>query len=68
MLAKTVFQPLPAEASNPDQMELDKTIQVMAKGQLNKELTPEQNSDIAAYLKTLTGEIPAEAKQAPAMP
>lgn len=48
--------------------ELDKTIQVMAKGQLNKELTPEQNSEIAAYLKTLTGEVPAEAKQAPAMP
>lgn len=48
--------------------ELDKTIQVMAKGQLNKELTPEQNNEIAAYLKTLTGEIPADAKQVPAMP
>ena len=48
--------------------ELDKAIQVMAKGQLNKELTPEQNTDIAAYLKSLTGEVPADAKQAPAMP
>jgi len=48
--------------------ELDKTVQIMAKGQLNKELTPEQNSDISAFLKSLTGEVPADAKQAPAMP
>ena len=48
--------------------ELDKTIQIMAKGQLNKELTPEQNGDISAFLKSLTGEIPADAKQVPSMP
>jgi cytochrome c peroxidase len=48
--------------------DLDKTIQIMAKGQLNKELTPEQNGDISAFLKALTGEIPADAKQVPAMP
>jgi len=48
--------------------ELDKTIQIMAKGQLNKELTPEQNGDISAFLKALTGEIPADAKQVPSMP
>ena len=40
----------------------------MAKGQLNKELTPEQTSDISAFLKSLTGEVPADAKQVPAMP
>ncbi|MDO9255413.1 MAG: cytochrome c peroxidase [Bacteroidales bacterium] len=48
--------------------ELGKTIQIMAKGQLNKELTPEQNGDISAFLKALTGEVPSEAKQVPAMP
>ncbi len=46
---------------------LDKSIQIMAKGQLNKELTPAQNGEITAFLKTLTGEVPADAKQAPAM-
>jgi len=48
--------------------DLDKTIQIMAKGQLNKELTPEQNSEISSFLKALTGEIPADAKQVPTMP
>jgi cytochrome c peroxidase len=48
--------------------ELDKTVQIMAKGQLNKELTPEQKSDIAAFMKALTGEVPADAKQVPSMP
>jgi cytochrome c peroxidase len=48
--------------------ELDKTVQIMAKGQLNKELTPEQTSDITAFMKALTGEVPAEAKVVPAMP
>jgi cytochrome c peroxidase len=48
--------------------ELDKMVQIMAKGQLNKEITPEQNGDISAFLKSLTGEIPADAKQLPAMP
>jgi cytochrome c peroxidase len=48
--------------------ELDKTVQIMAKGQLNKELTPEQTNDISVFLKALTGDIPAEAKVPPAMP
>ena len=48
--------------------DLDKMIPVMAKGQLNKELTSEQTSDISAFLKSLTGEVPADAKQVPAMP
>lgn len=45
---------------------LDSVITVMAKGQLNKQLTPEQTADIAAFLKSLTGEVPADAKVAPA--
>jgi cytochrome c peroxidase len=48
--------------------ELDKMVQIMGKAQLNKELTPEQTSDISAFLKALTGEVPADAKQVPAMP
>ena len=48
--------------------ELDKTVQIMAKGQLNKELTPEQTGDIVAFMKALTGEVPADAKVVPAMP
>ena len=48
--------------------ELDKMVQIMAKGQLNKELTPEQTSDITAFMKALTGEVPAEAKVVPVMP
>jgi cytochrome c peroxidase len=48
--------------------ELDKVVQLMAKAQLNKELTPEQNSDITTFLKALTGEVPADAKVVPVMP
>jgi cytochrome c peroxidase len=48
--------------------ELDKVVQLMAKAQLSKELTPEQTSDITAFLKTLTGEVPADAKVVPVMP
>jgi len=40
--------------------ELDKTIDIMARAELNKTLTPQQISDIEAFLKTLTGEVPAE--------
>jgi cytochrome c peroxidase len=46
--------------------ELDKAITIMAKLQLGKDLTPEQTTDIAAFIKTLTSDVPAEAKQAPA--
>jgi cytochrome c peroxidase len=48
--------------------ELDKTVQIMAKAQLNKELTPEKTAEITAFLHTLSGEITAEAKMVPAMP
>ncbi len=43
--------------------ELDKTVHLMAKAELNKELTPEQTNDIVTFLKSLTGEVPAAAKQ-----
>ncbi|MBK6344377.1 MAG: c-type cytochrome [Bacteroidales bacterium] len=43
--------------------ELDKTVVLMARAELNKELTPEQAADITAFLKSLTGEVPAAAKQ-----
>lgn len=48
--------------------DLDKAINVMAKLQLGKDLTTEQNADIAVFLKSLTGEVPADAKQTPVMP
>lgn len=47
---------------------LDKMAQIMAKGQLNMGLTPEQTSDITAFMKALTGDVPAEAKVVPALP
>lgn len=46
--------------------ELDKTIMIRGKALLNKDLTPEQISDIAVFMKALSGDIPADAKQIPA--
>jgi cytochrome c peroxidase len=48
--------------------ELDKAITIMAKLELGKDLTPEQTTDIATFLKSLTADISAESKQAPTMP
>jgi cytochrome c peroxidase len=48
--------------------ELDKAITIMAKLELGKDITADQISDISVFMKTLTGDVPAEAKQAPAMP
>ncbi len=48
--------------------ELDKTINIMAKLELNKELTPEQTADMVVFLKALTGEVPPAAKEIPVMP
>lgn len=48
--------------------DLSKAVDIMAKLQLGKDLTPEQNADISVFLKTLTGEVPADAKQFPVMP
>jgi cytochrome c peroxidase len=44
---------------------LDSTIDIMAKSQLNKNLTGEEVKDIVAFLKTMTGDIREEAKQVP---
>jgi cytochrome c peroxidase len=46
--------------------ELDSTVRIMGKSQLNKNLTPEQVSDMVAFLKALNGELPESVKQAPA--
>jgi cytochrome c peroxidase len=46
--------------------ELDKIIRIMGKAQLNKDLTPEQVADLAAFMKALNGEIPEQAKEVPA--
>lgn len=40
---------------------LDEAVRVMAKVQLNKELSNEQVSDIVAFLNSLTGELPKQA-------
>ncbi len=44
---------------------LEKVIKIMAKAQNNIDLTNEQISDIAAFLKTLTSDIPEADKQSP---
>ncbi len=44
---------------------LEKVIKIMAKAQNNVDLTTEQISDIAAFLKTLTADISPEDKQSP---
>jgi cytochrome c peroxidase len=46
--------------------ELGKVTQIMAKAQLNKDLTPGQVNGIVAFMKALTGEVPADARQVPA--
>jgi len=43
--------------------ELDKTVKLMAKAELNRELTDDQTNDIVVFLKALTGEVPASAKE-----
>ena len=45
---------------------LDSAITIMGKAQLNKNLTKEEVSNINAFLKSLTGDINAEAKAIPA--
>ncbi len=42
---------------------LDDAVTIMGKLQLNKELSTQEISDMIAFLKTLTGEVPAELKQ-----
>jgi cytochrome c peroxidase len=45
--------------------ELDKAIAIMAKTQLNKDLTDEEVKKIAVFLHALTGEVPQSALQVP---
>ncbi|HHL53225.1 MAG TPA: cytochrome-c peroxidase [Flammeovirgaceae bacterium] len=47
---------------------LHDAVKIMAKLQLNKELTDEQADAIVTFLKSLTGEVPAQYKEAPEMP
>lgn len=47
---------------------LPKMVEFMAKKQLNRDLTPEQNAAIVAFLKSLTGKLPADAKKPPVLP
>jgi cytochrome c peroxidase len=44
---------------------LEKAIQIMAKTQLDKDLSSEDTRKIAAFLNTLTGELPEHVKVAP---
>jgi cytochrome c peroxidase len=41
---------------------LTDAINIMAKSQLDKDLTPEQTTQIETFLKSLTGEVPTELK------
>jgi len=41
---------------------LDSSVRIMGRAQLNKDLTPEQTALIVAFLKTLTGEVPEAAR------
>lgn len=46
--------------------DLGKAVQIMAKVELNKDLTDAQVASILTFLETLTGEIPEDARQIPA--
>ncbi len=48
--------------------DLREAVRIMAKVQLNKELTDEQIDYIVAFLNSLTGEIPKEALELPVLP
>jgi len=47
---------------------LEDSIRVMAQAQLDKTLAPEEVDAIWAFLKTLTGEVPVEARTLPVLP
>jgi cytochrome c peroxidase len=47
---------------------LEDAVKIIAKLQLNKDLTPQEVQEIVTFLKTLTGTVPAELAKAPAMP
>ena len=43
-------------------------VKIMAQAELGKTLTDAQASDIVAFLKSLTGQIPEEALKVPILP
>lgn len=47
---------------------LEESVKIMAKTQLNKELTEEEVKSITAFLKSLTGTIPEDALKLPVLP
>jgi cytochrome c peroxidase len=47
---------------------LEEAIKIMGKLELNKDITDQQAKDIAAFLNSLTGDIPDKWKTAPEMP
>jgi cytochrome c peroxidase len=47
---------------------LDDAVRIMGQAQLDKSLTAEEVGAIGAFLETLTGEIPAEARTLPVLP
>lgn len=48
--------------------DLGEAVKIIAKLQLNKDLTKQEVSEIVTFLKTLTGTVPAELAKAPEMP
>jgi cytochrome c peroxidase len=47
---------------------LDEAVKIIAKLQLNKDLTDQEVKEIVTFLKTLTGTVPAELAKEPEMP
>jgi cytochrome c peroxidase len=45
--------------------ELDRSIVIMGKSELNRDLNPLEINHLVAFMKALTGEVPADAKQPP---
>jgi len=48
--------------------DLSEAVKIIAKLQLNKDLTDQEVQEIVTFLKTLTGTVPADLAQAPEMP
>jgi cytochrome c peroxidase len=48
--------------------DLGEAVKIIAKLQLNKDLTEQEVQEIVTFLKTLTGTVPADLAQAPEMP
>jgi cytochrome c peroxidase len=48
--------------------DLEDAVKIIAKLQLNKDLTPQEVQEIVTFLKTLTGKVPDDLAKEPAMP